>query len=147
MVLKKFDLISPPIFLSFRGGGAHTQIVSGILTIISYLLISYFTVRYISEFITRKKPPAYYVNRNIEDVGIYNFNSTSFFHYIYITQKKNREIIEFDFDAFRIVGFDTKLYDNFFKKSQLDISHVRHWLYGYCDMTEEGKDLEDIIKK
>ena len=44
------------------------------------------------------------------------------------------------------MGFDAKSYDNFFTTPQLDISHVRHWLYSYCDMTEEGKDLEDIIK-
>lgn len=113
MFISKFDLITPPIGLHFRGKGSHSSIVSGIITLLAYIIIVYFAFRYSLEYVKKKKPTAYYVNRHVEDAGIYIFNSTSFFHYIFLTNKRSREIIEFDFDSFRIIGFTNKLYATF----------------------------------
>lgn len=145
MFFKKVDLISPPTGLFFRGG-SHTSIFAGILTLLSYALICFFAMRYILEFVNRKKPSAYYVNRYIEDAGIYNFNSTSFFHYIYLTEKKNKDNIQFDFDSFRIIGFNSKTYSTFLIQNPPSYEKFEHWIYGLCNTETDGKDIEEIIK-
>jgi hypothetical protein len=114
MFISKFDLITPPIGLFFRGKGCHSSIISGIITLLAYLIIVYFAVRYTLEFIKKKKPTAYYVNRHIQDAGIFDINSTSFFHYLYLTTQRSREIFDFDFDSLRIIGFNTKSIQAFF---------------------------------
>jgi len=145
MFISKFDLITPPIGLHFRGKGSHSSIVSGIITLLAYIIIVYFAFRYSLEYVKKKKPTAYYVNRHVEDAGIYIFNSTSFFHYIFLTNKRSREIIEFDFDSFRIIGFTNKLYATFMN-TNAKYELFPHWIYGKCDINTDGKDNEDIIK-
>jgi hypothetical protein len=113
MFLSKFDLITPPIGLFYRGKGSHSSVVSGIITLLAYLIIIYFAVRYSLEYIKKKKPSAYYVNRHVDDAGTYIINSTSFFHYIFLSNKRDRKIIEFDFDSFRIIGFKSRSYQAF----------------------------------
>ena len=121
---------------------------SGIITLLAYLIIIYFAVRYSLEFIKKKNPTAYYVNRQIEDAGIYNFNSTSFFHYIYLTTKRERELVDFDFDSFRIIGFNTKGFQSFLSAHPLKYENAEHWIYGKCDVGTDVKeeDIKDLIK-
>ena len=145
MFISKFDLLTPPIGLHFRGKGSHSSIFSGIITLLAYLIIIYFAVRYSLEFIKKKNPTAYYVNRQIEDAGIYNFNSTSFFHYIYLTTKKEREIVDFDFDSFRIIGFNTKGFQSFLSAHPLKYENAEHWIYGKCDIDTDVKDIKYLI--
>ena len=145
MFFHKVDLISPPITLFFRGKGSHTSIFSGILTILSYIIIIYFSTRYTLDYLKKKKPTAYYVHRYIDDAGIYDFNSTSLFHYIYLTSKRNKEIIDFDFDALNIVGLDTKLFENLILGNDYNLSHFNHWVYGKCELSDV-KDVKDLLK-
>ena len=63
MFISKFDLLTPPIGLHFRGKGSHSSIFSGIITLLAYLIIIYFAFRYSLDYIKKKKPTAYYVNR------------------------------------------------------------------------------------
>jgi len=146
MFLSKFDLITPPIGFHFRGKGSHSSIISGIITLLAYLIIIYFAVRYSLEYLKKKKPTAYYVNRHIEDAGIYKINSTSFFHYFFLKAKRNREIIDFDFDSFRIIGFNTKSYQAFLNSNPLKYENTNHWIYGKCDINTDGKDIKDLIE-
>ena len=128
MFISKFDLLTPPIGLHFRGKGSHSSIFSGIITLLAYLIIIYFAVRYSLEFIKKKKPTAYYVNRQIEDAGIYNFNSTSFFHYIYLTTKKEREIVDFDFYYSELLDLIQKVFNLFYR---LILSNMKMLNIGY----------------
>ena len=105
MFFHKVDLISPPITLFFRGKSSHSSVFSGILTLISYMIILYFTTRYIIDYLKKKKPTAYYVHRYIDDAGIYEFTSTSLFHYIYLTSKRTKELKEFDFDDLEVIFY------------------------------------------
>ena len=126
MFLSKFDLITPTIGLHFRGKGSHSSIVSGIITLLAYLIIIYFAFRYSLDYVKKKKPTAYYVNRHIEDAGIYTINSTSFLHYLFLKTKRNREIIDFDFDSFRIIGFKSKDYKSFLNSNPLKYEDADH---------------------
>jgi hypothetical protein len=140
MFLSKFDLITPPIGLFYRGKGSHSSVISGIITLLAYLIIIYFAVRYSLEYIKKKKPSAYYVNRHIDDAGSYNVNSTSFFHYLFLSTKRNREIIEFDFDSFRIIGFNSINYQAFLSAHPLKYENTDHWIYGKCDIDIDAND-------
>ena len=140
MFLSKFDLITPPIGLFYRGKGSHSSVISGIITLFAYLIIIYFAVRYSLEYINKKKPSAYYVNRHIDDAGSYNINSTSFFHYLYLMTKRKREITEFDFDLFRIIGFKSKNYQSFLNNNPLKYEDIDHWIYGKCDIDLHAND-------
>jgi hypothetical protein len=140
MFLSKFDLITPPIGLFYRGKGSHSSVVSGIITLLAYLIIIYFAVRYSLEYIKKKKPSAYYVNRHIDDAGSFNVNSTSFFHYLFLSTKRNREIIEFDFDSFRIIGFNSINYQAFLSSHPPKYEKIDHWIYGKCDIDIDAND-------
>ena len=148
MFLSKFDLITPPIGLFYRGKGSHSSIISGIITLLAYIIIIYFAFRYSLEYIKKKKPSAYYVNRHVDDAGTYIINSTSFFHYIFLSNKRDRKIIEFDFDSFRIIGFKSRSYQAFLNSNPLKYENTVHWIYGKCDINIDAKDEEtkDLIK-
>ena len=145
MFLYQVDLLTPPIGLFFRHKSSHSSIASGIFTLFAYLIITYFAVRYSLEFIKKKKPTAYFVNRHVEDAGIYDFNSTSFFHYIYLHQKRSRVLIEFDFDSFRIIGLDSKSMELFLTNNPPRYEDFDHWIYGKCDIDMDIKDIKNLI--
>ena len=102
MFLKKCDLISPPITLYFKSSSSHISIYSGILSIISFLIIINISIYYILEFYHRKNPRAYFFNRYVEDAGTFPLNSTQMFHFIQLANKTTREKIPLNFHAFRI---------------------------------------------
>ena len=80
--IKKFDMISPPITLYFKGEDQHSSIFSGILSIIIGLLILAATVYYFLGFINKDNPKSYFFTRYIEDAGdfllIHHLYSTMF---------------------------------------------------------------------
>ena len=80
MFLKKFDWISPPITLYFKGENSHVSIYSGILSIIAYVIVVAATIYYALEFINRESPKAYFFTRYIEDAGVFPVNSSQMFH-------------------------------------------------------------------
>ena len=73
-------------------------------------------------------------------------NSTSFLHYLFLKTKRNREIIDFDFDSFRIIGFKSKDYKAFLNNNPLKYEDTDHWIYGKCNIDTDGKDIKDLIE-
>lgn len=69
MFFMKFDMISPPITLFYKGDYTHSSIFSGILTIIVYIIHFIFIVYYALEFINKKNPTAFFFNKYIKDAG------------------------------------------------------------------------------
>ena len=63
MFFKHFDMLSPPITLYFQGKRKHNSIFSGVLTIISYILILASGIYFILEFVKRQNPTTYFFNR------------------------------------------------------------------------------------
>ena len=145
MFLKKFDMISPPITLYFKGENMHSSKFSGILTILSYLIIIFFAITYGLAYINREKPTAYFLNKYTEDAGEFFFNSSSLFHYVYLANKRSREIIKFDFDIFRIIGLEKISYDPFFTPSSLNLEYIPHWEYGYCNNNTDTEGIGYLI--
>ena len=144
MFLKKFDLISPPITLYFKGESSHVSIYSGILSIIAIIIVIISAIYYILEFIHRKSPKAYFYTRYIEDAGEFPLNSTQMFHFIQVTSQENNQKIPLDFQAFRIIGFDDAYADEYM--SDGEIAKIKdHWIYGNCNNNSDTKGISYLI--
>ena len=144
MFLKKCDFISPPITLYFKGESSHVSIYSGILSIITIIIVIIATVYYILEFIHRQSPKAYFFTRYVEDAGEFPLNSTQMFHFIQVTDPDNNQKIPLDFQAFRIIGFDDAYADDYMNDGE--IAKIKdHWIYGNCNNDSDTKGISYLI--
>ena len=144
MFLKKCDFISPPITLYFKGESSHVSIYSGILSIITIIIVIIATVYYILEFIHRKSPKAYFFTRYVEDAVNFPLNSTQMFHFIQVTDPDNNQKIPLDFQAFRIIGFDDVYADDYMNGGE--IAKIKnHWIYGNCNNDSDTKGISYLI--
>ena len=143
MFLKTFDFLSPRISIYYKGELTHSSIISGILSIISILILicigSYFSL----DIIKRKNPNVLYFNSFIEDSGIFKLNKTSLFHFINIAQiiKKDNYIEKFDFRTFNIIG--SHIFTDNFLLDRINV--FDHWIYGYCNKDSNFEGLDDLI--
>ena len=128
MFIKNFDFLSPQITLYHKGLLSHSSVVSGIISIISFIIIIIFAACYSMDLIKRENPKVFFFNRFVEDSGSFPLNSSYIFHYISLLKKQI--IKEFDLYSFRLVGFE-KYYPNYLEDR--DITKHDHWLYGPCD--------------
>ena len=140
MFIKKFDWLSPPITLYFKGENQHGSIFSGILSMICYILVLISGVYYSRQFVKREDPKAYFFNRYVVDAGYFPVNSSSMFNFIQVSDQSNNKVTPFDFTAFRVVGFDNVFYDDYMKNPDL-LENEDHWVYGYCN---NNTDTEGI---
>ena len=79
MFIKKVDFLSPKITFYYKGALSHSSIFSGIISIISILLIILLALHFSLDIIKRKNPKAFYFNSFIDDAGIFPLNSSSLF--------------------------------------------------------------------
>ena len=142
--IKKFDMISPPITLYFKGEDQHSSIFSGILSIIVGLTILTATIYYFLGFINKDNPKAYFFNRYIEDAGDFPVNSSSIFNYIQFINKKDFTTIGFDFNSLVAIGVDEINYDEYMREPD-KISTIDHWIYGLCNSDTDIKGIEYLI--
>ena len=144
MFIKRLDFLSPPITFYHQGLLFHSSYVSGILSIISIILIIILTVHYSKELIEKKDPKYFSYNTFIEDSGIFPLNTSSLFHFISLAPKENFLINDgIDLSLFRIIGledyFEIYLNDN-------NLSHYNHWLYGKCNSIIDPIGIENLIQ-
>ena len=140
MIFKKLDYLSPRITLYFKGNSIHPTIFSGILTIITIIIISSFGMVYFIQYINKSDKKIYYFNRYVEDAGIFPLNSSSMFHFIQLVRTDNNQFEPFDFKALRIIGLEETI-DNYMNDT--NIANKDHWIYGPCynssDLGKIGK--------
>ena len=144
MFIKNLDFLSPPITFYHQGLLFHSSFVSGILSIISIILIAICTVYYSIELIKKKNPKTSSYYNFIEDSGIYPMNASSLFHFITLSSENNNfKSNGIDFSSFRIIGLEVyfKLY-----LSDYNISHFNHWIYGKCNSTKDIEEIDDLIQ-
>ena len=144
MFIKRIDYLSPPITFYHQGLLYHSSIVSGILSIISIILIILLTVYYSMELIEKKNPKSFSYYTFIEDSGIFPMNASSLFHFISVASKENDFNNDgIDFSLFRIIGledyFEIYLNDN-------NLSHYNHWIYGKCNSVIDTEGLGNLIQ-
>ena len=88
MFIKYLDYLSPNITFYYKGFLSHNSICSGIISIISILCIILFAIYFSIDTFRKQESTIYYYNTFIEDSGIYQINTSSFFHFL--TYSKNR---------------------------------------------------------
>ena len=138
MFIKKLDYLSPPITFYYTGSLSHSSIVSGILSIFSFILIVVIAIYFSLDLIKRKNPTAFYYNHFVDDSGIFPMNSSSLFHYISLQDAKNNHKDNgVDFTIFRVIGMET-FFTRYLNNSNL--SNYNHWLYGPC----KNVNIEEI---
>ena len=79
MFLKEIDFLSPQISLYYQGSSSHSSIASGILSIITILLIIYISIIHLKDLFSRDKET---LDSNsftyfIDDAGTIPINSSS----------------------------------------------------------------------
>ena len=144
MFLKKFDYVSPPITFYHKNYLAHTSILSGIISIFSFILILMISGYFTLQIIHRKNPSVFNFKRIIEDAGTFPVNASSFFHFISLkTDTQEYYNGGMDFRSFRIIGLDvhySKYLDN------KNLSNFDFWLYGYCNNESDTKGISHLIE-
>ena len=142
MIFKNFDYLSPTITLYFKGNSIHPTRFSGILTIITYIVISAFGIFYLIEYIKKRDKKIYFFNRYVEDAGIFPLNSSSMFHFIQLVRTDNNQYEPIDFKALRIIGLEETI-DNYMNDT--NIANKDHWIYGACNNETDTKGIGHLI--
>ena len=145
MFLKQIDILSPEITLYFKGNLSHSSKISGILTIIVFILIILCSLYFFGELFNRKNSSPKVSSFSIftEDAGIIPINSSSFFHFISIVKDSHYpEYENFDFTSFTLIGLDTYMQDY-----ELDnnLTKYNHWLYGFCNNDTDTNGISYLI--
>ena len=146
MFIKKLDMISPPITLFFKGEGSHVSIFSGLLSLIGYVIVVVAAIYYALGFINRDSPKAYFFTRYVEDAGTFPVNATQMFHFIQVSDPSTNQKVPLDFQAFRIVGFDT-IYAEDYSTNPAIIETINHWVYGNCNNSSDTKGISYLINQ
>ena len=145
MFLKEIDLLSPKITLFYNHSLTHSSKISGILTIITLIIIIFFSLFYIRQIINRNDeyPAVSPYNMFIEDAGEFPINSSSFFHFLSLVKDIHHpENEEYDFSLFNKIGIDTYIQDY---KNNNDLIKYNHWLYGICNNETDTKGIAHLI--
>ena len=143
MFIKKFDFLSPPITLYFKGENAHSSIISGVLSIITYSFIISFSIIYALDFINRESPTTYFFNRYIEDVGRFPINASSIFSFVQMMNSSTLLPKDNDFDSIRIFGLDRITINKYMLDNNLE--HYNHWLYANCNNESDTERIGYLV--
>ena len=104
MFLRQLDMLSPKITLYYKRKTKHASIISGILTIFTFISIFGFALYYIIRCINRENPTAYFFNRYVDDIGTFSFKDLNFFNYIQLIEGKERKIKDIDLNKIEILA-------------------------------------------
>jgi len=145
MFLKKIDLLSSPISLFYKRLPLHSSFISGILTILCFVIVIIFSFCQIQSLFQRENetPISTSFTYYIEDAGTISFNPSSLFHFISLEDLNDRGNEEFNFSYFNAIGIEAPISDY---ASNTNIKDYNHWLYGYCNVESDIQGIEDIIK-
>ena len=134
MFLKNIDFISKDITLFYKGYDKHSNILSQILSILSFIgvicIICYLSI----DVIEKKHPTSFYFTKFIEEIEDYPLNSSSMLHYVSLYDSDNKEV-KIDIKAINVVGISINdaIYTN-----DNDISKYSHWIYEDCELNDLG---------
>lgn len=146
MFFKHLDILSPEITLYNKGLLYHSSKASIILSFISFFIIALYSIaECLSFFFHINAPKMTFFNVFAEEAGSLSVNPFSFFHFITIN-KDNRipNTQEFDFESFRIIGFETYLEEYI---NNRNLSNFNHWLYGPCNNESYSYKFSSLINE
>jgi len=144
MFLKHLDILSSRITLYNKGLLYHSSFISVLLSMIAFfIIIIVFIGQTAIFFLHTDRPKLTHYNKFDEESGPITINSDSLFHFISINKDiNNQNDQEFDFENFRIIGFETYLEDYINDKN---LSKFDHWLYGPCNNESVTEGISYLI--
>ena len=143
MIFKQLDFLSPRVTFYYKGYLSHSSILSGILSLFTFILIISIAIYFSLELFKKEHPTAFYFKSFEEDAGIFPLNSSSLFHFISLSRNKRQFIDEgVDFQSFRIIGLED-YYPKYVNMN--NISLLDHWLYGYCNKEKDANNINDLV--
>ena len=147
MFIKDFDYLSPSITFYHNSSLSHSSLLSGIISIISFIAIILYSIHFFIDFINHQNPDAYYYYHFVDDAGFFPINSSSIFHFINLKNNGGKDAGEkgFDFTLFRAVGTDKQV-EGYYMSSKT-IKRADHWLYGKCNNDSDTKGIGYLIDK
>ncbi len=146
-IIRYIDYLSPRITFYYKGHLSHSSIFSGILSAVSIIFVISFMFYFLLDIIHRTNPNTFYYKTFEEDVGIYQINTSSLFHFINIQNfEKGISVNEgFDFTAFNIIGLQVYI-DSYLNNVLKDgITIKDHWIYGFCDIEKNTDGLDNLL--
>ena len=142
--VKKFDFLSPPITLYFKGEDLHASLFSALLTVVVYVLVFVAAIYYFLGFVNKDSPKAYFFTRYVEDAGNFPVNASSMFNYVQFIDKYDSTKLGFDFSVLKAVGVNSIYYDQYMSNPEV-IDDTSYWVYGPCNDNTDIKGIEDLI--
>ena len=134
MFLKNIDFISKDITLFYTEYDKHSNILSQILSILSFIgvicIICYLSI----DVIEKKHPTSFYFTKFIEEIEDYPLNSSSMLHYVSLYDSDNKEV-KIDIKAINVVGISIN--DGIYTNDN-NISKYSHWIYEDCELNDLG---------
>ena len=145
MVLKSIDFLSPPITLFYQGSISHSSPMSGILSIVTLLLVILLSIHEIISLFKRKDetPKSTTFTYFKEDVGSITLDTSSLFHFISFEDYNNKGKEEFDFSYFNAIGIEEPV--SIYENNKANLLNYNHWLYGICNSNSDIKGIEDKV--
>ena len=143
MFLKEIDFLSSPISLFYRGYLSHSSFLSGILSILTIIIIIFLSIFQIKNLFNRDKeiPLSTSFTYFTDDAGTIQINNSSLFHFISFDDYNDRGNEEFKFSYFNVIGIED-IFANY--ENNPNINNYNHWLYGLCNNDSDIKGIENI---
>ena len=141
MFLTKFDWLTPPVTLYYKGELQHSSVASSIMSLLGYCSSIIIGLYLSFDFFKRLSPQVFCFNRYIEDSGIFPLNSSSLFSYFQILDTKFALPRELDFTYIRVIGTELSI------QTYLERNNTYgddHWIYGKCNNNSDIKGLENL---
>ena len=144
MIIKELDFLSPHLTFYYKGSLSHSSIISGIISIISFILIVSLSIQFCWQLIMKTDPKSYSFVRFEKDAGFYPFNSSSLFHFISLAHNQRTfEDVGVDFRSFRVIGLNS--YAHTYLEEGRNLSKYDHYIYGYCNYKSDTNEIGYLI--
>ncbi len=137
-MFKQLDNLSPKIVLFYKGFESHSSSISGIITILTYLIILILGMIFSIDFVFKKNPTTYFYKKFIYDIGVFSFNNKGIFHFIQLGDNNNM-----DYYNRSIIIIGVHEHTNITNKN-FNISLYDHWIYEPCN-NQHIEDLKDYL--
>ena len=138
MFLSRFDWLTPPITLYYKGELQHSSIFSSIISILGYLSSIVIGLYLSIDFFKKLSPTVFCFNRFIEDSGIFAFDSRGIYHHFQILDTSKALPRKLDLSYIRVVGVEISIQLYLENKNT---SNEDHWIYDLCN---KGSDIESV---
>lgn len=139
MIIKKFDILSPPITLYYSRFLGHKSIISGVFTIIEYIGLIIVTLYYLTTLVLRETQNFFYYKQKLNDQRNFQLTNENLFHYLTF-----QDSFIFDPKAVTVFGAEINLEEALELESK---DSFQHWKYQQCNFSVIPEENKRLINK